>query len=403
MMGSRKVEVLQQEVTTKGREKIKWVKKYATLNRDNKALILSDKKLQDDVTPSDVKAAAAIRKIALSTDVLCIPLESEEHKKTKRRFLIRIMSDKESQPEPELEVTLSVKSEEDKDDLVKEINDIINEQKEPVNDETITLEDLDAIIVETDALNHLNKTRPKFQGRRRPQKRPRKMLEDIDENAEKKQKTDIDLDSPVKSACTDGTDGASSSGLGLDSETDVISKDPSSSCSHDNPNENDNSQGRKYKRKSKKPGSNQSPVHTEVRRRPKIDRGTSLLKRLSNRLSQVFGHGPSEEADKIDGPETSPSSSMRRKSEDSLDVHTVDIEIGGNDVDENLSQISTKAERLLSLTKSLQDDLRNGVKTGDLVQTNLKYIRLAMRHLEKSLEHMSLVESEKNPNNVQEE
>lgn len=207
----------------------------------------------------------------------------------------------------------------------------------------------------------------------------------------------------MKSACTDGTDGASSSGLGLDSETDVISKDPSSSCSHDNPNENDNSQGRKYKRKSKKPGSNQSPVHTEVRRRPKIDRGTSLLKRLSNRLSQVFGHGPSEEADKIDGPETSPSSSMRRKSEDSLDVHSVDIEIGGNDVDENLSQISTKAERLLSLTKSLQDDLRNGVKTGDLVQTNLKYIRLAMRHLEKSLEHMSLVESEKNPNNVQEE
>lgn len=46
MMGSRRVEVLQQEVTTKGREKIKWVKKYATLNRDDKVLLLSDKKVK---------------------------------------------------------------------------------------------------------------------------------------------------------------------------------------------------------------------------------------------------------------------------------------------------------------------------------------------------------------------
>lgn len=400
MSPPKKVEV--REVAYRGcGSKVRWVKKYATLLQDEKILILADKKTLDDVTfnvatESSSHLRAAVRSIALHTDVLCIPLDSATHKKDKRRYLIRIMSDKETQPELESEVTLSVKSEEDQEDLVKEINDVINGETEPSNDETIKLEDLDAIKVETDALNHLNKTRPKFQGRRKPQKRPRKVLEDIDENAEKKQKTEENLESPVKSACTDGTEGASSSGLGIDSDAEVTSKDPSTSCSNDNLKESDNCQGRKFKRKSKKSSTNQSPSHGEVRRRPKTDRATSLLKRLSNRLSQVFGHSPSGDADRDGENEASPSSPVRKKSEDSLDaiVAVADAKESGSDnIDENLSQISNQAEQLLSITKTLQEDLRNGAKTSDLVQSNLNYIRLAMRHLTRSLEHMSLVDT----------
>lgn len=87
---------------------------------------------------------------------------------------------------------------------------------------------------------------------------------------------------------------------------------------------------------------------------------------------------------------------MRKKSEDSLDaiVAVADAKESGSDnIDENLSQISNQAEQLLSITKTLQEDLRNGAKTSDLVQSNLNYIRLAMRHLTRSLEHMSLVDT----------
>lgn len=375
---------------TKGR-KTKWTKKYALLKADTKELILSDKRIKSDVI-SDANEKT-IRRIVLHTDVTCIPVETEG-KRAKRQFLLRIMSDTEDKKsaEEEEEVTLSVTTTEERDEWVKEINDVIENENDVTEKEEITVEDLDAVKVETDALNHLNKTRPKFQGRRRPQKRPSRMLEEIDENAEKKQKTDNQTDSPVKSACTDATDGASSSGLGLDSEAEVTSKGPSSSCSHDNVNDDEN-QSRRFKRKGKKSPTNQSPKHTEVRRRPKSDRSTSLLKRLSNRLSAVFGHGssstsPIDENEKCEELEASPGEVDRRKSFDSIDI-SEDMD---EDVEGNLSKITDNAEKLLSIAKALQEDLRKGAKNSDLVQMDLKYIRRAMKHLEKSLENISLIE-----------